>query len=40
LGAVALRLIQENEEITLDYRTSMRVNFGLVLQGEKPCQVG
>lgn len=40
LGAVALRSIHKNEEITLDYRTSMRINFGLVLQGEKPCQVG
>lgn len=40
LGAVALRVIRKDEEITLDYRGSMRVNLGLILEGEKPCQVG
>jgi hypothetical protein len=40
IWAVALHAIQENEEITIDYRTSMRVNFGIEIKGEKPCQVG
>ena len=40
LWARAVRAIQENEEIVIDYRNSMRVNFGLIIQGEKPCLVG
>lgn len=40
IWAVALHPIQENEEITIDYRTSMRVNFGIEIKGEKPCLVG
>lgn len=38
--AVAARNIHVGEELLVDYRASMRVNFGLVLQGELPCQVG
>ena len=38
--AVASRDIYENEELLVDYRSSMRVNFGINLQGELPCQVG
>ncbi len=40
LSAMATRRIQENEEIVIDYRNSMRINFGITLQGEAPCQVG
>lgn len=40
IWAVSLQPIQENEEITIDYRTSMRINFGIELQGEMPCQAG
>lgn len=40
IWAVALYPIQENEEITIDYRTSMRVNFGIEIKGEKLCPVG
>lgn len=40
IWAVSLRPILANEEITIDYRTSMRVNFGIELQGEMPCQAG
>lgn len=40
IWAVSLRRIQENEEITIDYRTSMRINCGIELQGEMPCQAG
>jgi hypothetical protein len=40
LGAVAIRPIKSNEEILIDYRTSMRVNFGIAIQGESSCQVG
>lgn len=32
--AVALRTIQADDELLVDYRASMRVNFGLALQGE------
>ena len=32
--AVALRTIQAGDELLVDYRASMRVNFGLALQGE------
>jgi hypothetical protein len=38
--AVATRKIYENEELLVDYRASMRVNFGIKLQGELLCQVG
>jgi hypothetical protein len=37
---VATRKIYENEELLVDYRASMRVNFGIKLQGELLCQVG
>ena len=40
IWAVSIRPIQENEEITIDYRTSMRVNFGIEITGEMPCQAG
>lgn len=40
IDAVATKRIQENEEILIDYRMSMRVNFGITVQGESPCQVG
>jgi hypothetical protein len=32
--AVALRTIRADDELLVDYRASMRVNFGLALQGE------
>jgi hypothetical protein len=38
--AVATRKIHVNDELLVDYRASMRVNFGLVLQGELICQDG
>ena len=38
--AMAVCAIQAGEELLVDYRASMRVNFGLVLQGELPCLVG
>jgi len=38
--AVATRKIQLNEELLVDYRASMRVNFGLNIMGELPCQDG
>ena len=38
--AMAVRDIYENEELLVDYRSSMRINFGIKLQGELPCQVG
>jgi hypothetical protein len=38
--AVALRNIYANEELLVDYRSSMRVNFGLILPGELPCLDG
>lgn len=38
--AVAMRKIHANDELLVDYRASMRVNFGLVLQGELPCLDG
>lgn len=34
--AIASRKINAGEELLVDYRASMRVNFGLVLQGEMP----
>lgn len=40
LAAMAIRSIRPGEEITIDYRTSMRVNFGITVEGEKLCQVG
>ena len=38
--AVAARKIQAGDELLVDYRASMRVNFGLALQGELPCLDG
>jgi hypothetical protein len=38
--AVATKKIYANEELLVDYRASMRVNFGLHLMGELPCQDG
>jgi len=38
--AVATRKIHANEELLVDYRASMRVNFGINLMGELPCQDG
>jgi len=38
--AVATRKIYANEELLVDYRASMRVNFGINLMGELPCQDG
>jgi hypothetical protein len=38
--AVALRTIPAGTELLVDYRASMRVNFGLALQGELPCLDG
>jgi len=38
--AIATRKIYENEELLVDYRASMRVNFGINLMGELPCQDG
>lgn len=38
--AIATRKINANDELLVDYRASMRVNFGLVLQGELPCLDG
>lgn len=35
--AVAARKIRVGDELLVDYRASMRVNFGLALQGELPC---
>jgi hypothetical protein len=40
INAVATRTIYPNEELLVDYRASMRINFGIALQGELPCQVG
>lgn len=38
--AVAARKICAGDELLVDYRASMRVNFGLALQGELLCQDG
>jgi hypothetical protein len=38
--AIAISKIHKNEELLVDYRASMRVNFGINLNGELPCQVG
>lgn len=38
--AVAMRKIQAGDELLVDYRASMRVNFGIALQGELPCLDG
>ena len=40
IGVIATRRICPGDEITVDYRASMRVNFGIEMQGETPCQVG
>lgn len=36
INAVALRVIRQGEEILVDYRDSMLVNFGIDLTGEQP----
>jgi len=38
--AIAVRKIRAGDELLVDYRASMRVNFGLTLQGELPCLDG
>jgi len=38
--AIAARKICAGDELLVDYRASMRVNFGLTLQGELPCLDG
>jgi len=38
--AVALRKIQAGDELLVDYRASMRVNFGLAVEGELSCLDG
>jgi len=38
--AVAVRKIQVGDELLVDYRASMRVNFGLALEGEMSCLDG
>lgn len=38
--AIAMRKINAGDELLVDYRASMRVNFGLKLQGEVSCQDG
>jgi hypothetical protein len=38
INAVALRKIYEGEELIVDYRASMQVNFGITIEGEMPCQ--
>lgn len=38
--AVAVRKIQAGEELLVDYRASMRVNFNLAMQGELSCLDG
>jgi hypothetical protein len=40
INAVAKRIIHIGEELLVDYRSSMRINFGIALQGELPCQDG
>jgi hypothetical protein len=40
INAVALRDIYQGEELLVDYRTSMRVNFGITIEGEMPCHFG
>ena len=40
IHAVALRLIRQNEEILIDYRASMKVNFDLDVTGDGQCQAG
>lgn len=39
IALVALRPLQANEEVLIDYRASMRVNFGITVQGENTCQL-
>ena len=40
INAVAKRIIHIGEELLVDYRSSMRINFGIALHGELPCQDG
>jgi hypothetical protein len=37
LNAVATRDIYQGEELLVNYRESMRVNFGIIIEGEMPC---
>jgi SET domain-containing protein len=39
LNVVALRDIYVGEEILVNYRTSIRVNFGITIEGEMPCHL-
>ena len=36
--AIACKDIYQNEELLLDYRSMVRINFGITLKGELPCQ--
>ena len=38
--AIAAREIHAGEELLVDYRASMRINFGITIQGELPCLDG
>lgn len=40
INAVALRDIYKGEELLVDYRASIRVNFGITVEGEMPCHFG
>ncbi len=40
LSAIALHHIYRGEEILIDYRNSMKINFGITIPGESICQVG
>jgi SET domain-containing protein len=40
IAAVALRVIQKNEEILISYRTSMQVNIGMDMPGDLLCLDG
>ena len=40
LSAIATRHILPGEEVLIDYRNSMRINFGITLKGERICQAG
>jgi hypothetical protein len=37
LNAIATRNIYRGEELLVNYRESMRVNFGIIIEGEMPC---
>jgi SET domain-containing protein len=40
LNAIATRNIYRGEELLVNYRESMRVNFGIIIEGEMPCLDG